>query len=97
MNKKKQYTPGRKSVPVWILLIALFIGELFFYTWCRVQCVNTGYEISEEAKKYARLRGINRNLNVEHERLKSPERISRIAREKLGLVFPGTGQTVIMP
>ena len=80
-----------------VVLILVFIGELFFYTWCRVQCTRMGYEINQTEKQYQKLVSIGRNLKIESARLKSPERIARTARESLGLIMPTPKQMVVMP
>jgi cell division protein FtsL len=37
------------------------------------------------------------NLKIELARLKSPRRIARIARERLGLITPTPEQTILIP
>lgn len=80
-----------------MVVLALFIGELFLYTWSRVQCTRTGYEIAQENKNYQKMRLMQKKLRIELARLKSPERITKIAEEKLGLVMPSAEQTIIIP
>lgn len=81
---------------IWILIMSLFIGELLFYTWCRVQCIRTGYEITRETEKHEKLIKRQNNLKIEISRLKSPERIARIAKFELGLALPGPGQVIVV-
>ena len=40
---------------------------------------------------------MQKNLKIELARLKSPERIAKIAETKLGLVMPSAKQTIIIP
>jgi len=75
----------------------IFIALLLFYTWCRVQCVQVGYEISKAANTYQKRVTRHNNLEIEHARLKSPERIARIAKDKLGLIMPTAKQMIIIP
>ncbi len=77
--------------------MVLFISELFIYTWCRIQCVKTGYEISKETDKNLKLITLQRNLKIEIARLKSPLRIAKIATKQLGLIMPKSGQVIIIP
>jgi cell division protein FtsL len=77
--------------------MVLFIAELLFYTWSRVQCIRIGYEISAEAEKHENLMALQRNLKIELAHLKSPERIARIAKEELGLIMPGPEQLILLP
>jgi len=77
--------------------MSIFIMELFFYTWCRVQCTKMGYGIAQIQNQYQELNTTQYNLKIELARLKSPERIARIAKEDFGLVMPTPEQMVIMP
>ena len=77
--------------------MAVFISELLFYTWCRVQCVRVGYEISKEVEKHRQLLTVQNNLKIEIARLKSPERIAKIARKQLGLVMPNPEYMITIP
>jgi cell division protein FtsL len=86
-----------KLVSVWIFLMILFLAELFLYTWCRVQWVGTGYEIDQAKKIQRHLNQRQHSLKVEIERLKSPRRIAKIAREKLHLDMPTPNQMMVFP
>jgi len=77
--------------------MTLFILELFFYTWCRVQTVRLGYEISSEMNQQQKLISYQNNLKIELARLKSPERIADIAREQLGMIMPTSEKTILLP
>ncbi len=65
--------------------MGIFLAELMFYTWCRIQCTNTGYAIARENKKNYNHLSLQRNLEIELTQLKSPNRVARIARNQLGL------------
>ncbi len=100
MKKQKKEKKGNKKIRrrTWlsILIMALFILELFFYTWCRVQCIGTGYRISQELERQRQLLVFQSRLKIESERLKSPDRIAKIAREKLGLRPPKSEQIIVL-
>ena len=95
-KNRKTRTPPRLT-RVWMVLLAVFLAELLFYTWCRVQCVRTGYEIAEAADRHATLAGMRNELRIELAHLKNPKRIAEIARQRLGLTMPNAGQTIVMP
>ena len=82
---------------VWFAILFLFLGELFFYTWCRVNNIRLGYEVAAETERKGKLQTYQSNLKIELARLKSPERIALIARKQLGLTMPKADQTIIMP
>jgi cell division protein FtsL len=94
-RKKKKRDP--RILAAWLAFMGLFITELLFYTWSRVQCVQVRYEISEIAADQERLVRLQDNLKIELARLKAPRRISKIAKQQLGLVAPTSKQLIIVP
>ena len=94
---KKKETAENGKHGIYLILLGLFILEFFFFAWCRVQCAKTGYAISEETARHQKLLSLQRNFKIELARLKSPERLSRIARNRLGLISPESGCTIIIP
>jgi len=96
-RKTKKNVRSTKMVIIWFIIMAVFIAELLIYTWSRVQCINTGYEISNENNKNRNLVKLQNNLKVELARLKSPERLAKIAKNQLGLKTPGPEQMIIIP
>ena len=96
-RKTKKNVRGTKMVIIWFIIMAAFIAELLIYTWSRVQCINTGYEISNENNKKRNLIKLQNNLKVELARLKSPERLAKIAKNQLGLKTPEPEQMIIIP
>ena len=71
-------------------------AELFYYTWCRVQCIHTGYLINMATATHQDLKAQQNQLKIEISHLKSPERIARIAKDKLGLAMPSLDQTIVI-
>jgi cell division protein FtsL len=85
------------AMVIFIIFMTIFLGELLFFTWCRVQTIGTGYEISKETQRRQDLINFQNNLKIELARLKSPERIAKIAKNQLGLVTPTPEQMIIIP
>jgi cell division protein FtsL len=77
-------------------LVVVFMAELLVYAWCRVQYVRTGYQITEATVENQHLKELYRKLKLEEARLRSPDRIMRIARQR-GLVIPDSKQVVVIP
>lgn len=73
--------------------VVVLVAVAFVFLWSRLTVVNLGYEISAANSKRASLIEKNKRLRVEYMRLKSPERIERMATE-MGLVYPGRDQIV---
>ncbi len=92
---KKNRPP--QAVGIWLILLAVFISEMLLYTWSRVQCLRLGYGISSAIEKQRELQLLQNNLKIELARLKSPDRIVKIARERLGLIHPKPEQTIVVP
>ncbi len=97
MAHKVKKNRSTRRVIIWFIIMAVFIAELLIYTWSRVQCVNSGYEISNVNKKNRNLINLQNNLKVELARLKSPERLAKIAKNRLGLKTPTPKQMIIIP
>lgn len=86
-----------KITSVWVAVLMTCTAEIFFYTWCSVQCTRLRYEIGRQEKTAIRLGAEKKELRIEMARLKSPARIIGIARERLDMVIPETGQVIIIP
>lgn len=96
-NQPKSKASARRISALSVFLLLMVLAELFFYTWCRVQCVQTGYAIANESRKQEELRVMQNSLKIELARLKAPEMISRIARDRLSLAAPEPQQVIVMP
>ena len=86
-----------RTTGMWMVMMSIFIIELLFYTWCRVQNVQHGYDISKETQNQKQLITYQNNLKIELARLKSPDRIAQIAKQQLGLIMPTTDKTILIP
>jgi cell division protein FtsL len=67
------------------------------YVWLRLQVLNQGYALSVTTKLQQRLEQEQRELNLEHATLTSPERVEAMARRRLGLRPPEKGQVIVLP
>jgi cell division protein FtsL len=106
MSKKRKKKSTRKSAKrTWrqhhvSTVVAIFLWLLFSafgYVWCRVQVVHLGYLLSDVHRLHTRLLNDNKKLHLELARLKAPERVERIAIQKLGLKHPTKDQIVVLP
>jgi cell division protein FtsL len=96
-NKKKRNKLNPKVIRTCLLLMFIFIAELLFYTWCRVQYVHTKFEIAAQTARARQLSTMHDNLKIELARLRSPRRITKIAETQLGLITPTSKQTILIP
>ena len=97
IKRRRKKTRNPRVIAACLIFMGLFIGELLFYTWCRVQSIQVRYEISELAAEQDRLMMLQDNLKIELARLKSPQRIAKIAKERLGLILPTNKQLMLIP
>ena len=97
-KKKKTSTKTRsaKGNALALVLMGIFLCELLAYTWCRVQCTSVGYEISQAVGEQEQLAVVQKKLQVEMARLKSPERLANIAKTYMNLKMPSPRQVVII-
>ena len=96
-RKKKRIKRSPKLVIAYLVLLVVFIAELFFIAWCGIQGRKIESEIIAQTKKTARLSDNQDKLKIELARLKSPRRIAKIAKERLGLITPTPNQTIVIP
>ena len=97
MGRRKKKTRNPKILAACLVFMGLFIAELLLYTWCRVQSMQTRYEISDLGARQDQMVRLQDNLKIELARLKSPQRIAKIAKQQLGLVAPTSEQLIIIP
>lgn len=88
-SHRREYLAG-------VAVLGAFILVLLFYGWQHYQWIQLGYSIEAEQKKKDQQVELGRQLRLERARLRSPERIDRIARRQLGMVLPEPGQLVTL-
>ena len=86
----------KKISAPWLVLVFIFICELFIYTGIRVDCTRNRFQISQAEQLEKKSQAYQKELIIELERLGSPERIARIARTRLALDMPEQNQVVYM-
>lgn len=79
-----------------LVIMSFFIFELLAISWCRVQYTQVGYEISRATREQNQYAAVQKKLEVELARLKSPERLAGIAEESMGLRMPSSRQMVVV-
>jgi cell division protein FtsL len=79
---------------VLVLTVAVVSGAFVYHLNVRFQGVWLGYETSQARAERARLLVERRELRTELASLKSPARVGREAREKLGMEIPDNSRIV---
>jgi cell division protein FtsL len=81
-----------RSVGVGVLLVSVVL----FSAWQHFELLRHGYQIERMQQQRAAEEEVNRHLRLEIESLRSPERIERIAKEKLNLVEPAADEAIVI-
>lgn len=69
---------------------------VFVFVWERVDVVRLGYQIERLKTQKILLERERDQLQVKYSALTAPERIAKVATEKLGLVPPQQGQVLMV-
>ncbi|MBT3176075.1 MAG: hypothetical protein HOG03_00265 [Desulfobacula sp.] len=69
----------------WLVIICLIFCELLVYTWIRTESTQTILRVSKAQAAYISKTSYFKALSVERDRLKSDDRITRIAKTRLNL------------
>jgi hypothetical protein len=97
MNRKiKPKLVSSKDFWIASTLTIFFLVGFFFKTWCGVQCIRTGYEITAALQDQQKLLDMQKNLTIELGRLKSPQVLGKTANEQFGLTVPVPEQIIVV-
>lgn len=100
MRFNRKSKPGlltSRVIAVGFVFLSVFIVEFFLKTWCGVQCIRTGYDITYAMNKQQDLINIRKNLKIELVHLQSEEVLMTIAKTKFGLTIPEPDQVILLP
>ena len=78
------------------LTIVAGVLLVFVFVWERVDVVRVGYQIERLKTQTVLLERERDQLQVKFSALTAPERIAKVATEKLGLVPPQQGQVLMV-
>jgi cell division protein FtsL len=74
----------------------LLVGALLFSAWQHFELLRHGYRLEQMQKERAAEEEIARHLRLEIETLRSPQRIERLAMDRLHMVVPGPGDATVI-
>jgi cell division protein FtsL len=81
-----------QSAAVGVFLVSV----LLFSAWQHFELLRHGYRIEEMQKERAAEEDVNRHLRLEIDTLRSPARIEKIAKTRLGMVPPQADDTAVI-
>ena len=81
-----------QSLGIGVVLVLV----LLFSAWQHFELLRHGYRLEQMQRDRAAESDINRHLRLEMETLRAPQRIERLATERLGMIAPAEGQAVVL-
>jgi cell division protein FtsL len=78
----------KSSVAFIFAVFALTVGTAALHVGLRYRIVRVGYQIGERLREQRELEEEGRKLRLDLSMMRSPERVERLARERLGMVRP---------
>jgi len=77
-------------------LAGFLVVVLLFSAWQHFEILRHGYQIEEINRERAAEEEVGRQLRLEIDTLKSPQRIEKLATERLHLVAPSSEEAVVI-
>jgi cell division protein FtsL len=77
-------------------IFSLLVSVLLFSAWQHFELLRHGYRIEQVQRDRADEDDISRHLRLELETLRAPQRIEKLATERLGMIAPGPADAVIL-
>lgn len=74
----------------------LLVVVLLFSAWQHFELLRNGYRLEQMQRERAVEEEINRHLRLEIESLRAPQRIEKLASERLGMVAPGADEAIVI-
>lgn len=81
-----------QSLGIGVILVLV----LLFSAWQHFELLRHGYRLEQMQRDRAAENDVNRHLRLEMETLRAPQRIEKLAIERLGMVQPADGQAVVL-
>jgi cell division protein FtsL len=94
---RERSVPWKHDVKNYLLIVTTFVFFTLLFVWSRLEVLQTGYSLSRANQVYENLVKESQCLRVEVASLKSPSRIEKLAKEKLGLINPTQGKIIFIP
>ena len=79
-----------------VVIGIVVVGVLLFSAWQHFELLRHGYRLEQMQRERATEEEISRHLRLEIETLRSPERIERLATERLRMVAPAPGDAAVI-
>jgi cell division protein FtsL len=74
----------------------MLVLVLMFSAWQHFELLRHGYRVEQMQRERAVEEEIHRHLRLEIETLRAPQRIEKLATERMGMVAPGPQEAVVI-
>ena len=81
-----------QSLGIGVVLVLV----LLFSAWQHFELLRHGYRLEQMQRDRAAESDINRHLRLEMETLRAPQRIEKLATERLGMVAPSDKEAIVL-
>src|SRR5919107_5085834 len=75
-------------------IVVVLVLALMFSAWQHFELLRHGYKLEQMQRERAAENDINRHLRLEMETLRAPQRIEKLATDRLGMIAPGDADSV---
>jgi cell division protein FtsL len=88
----------RRQREIWqsIGIGCVLVLVLLFTAWQQFELLRHGYRLDEMQRERAVEDEIRRHLRLEIETLRAPQRIEKLATERLGMIAPGPSEAIVL-
>lgn len=88
----------RRQKELWqsVGIVIVLVLVLMFSAFQHFELLRHGYRLEQMQRQRAAEEEINRHLRLEIETLRAPQRIEKLATERLGMVAPGPDEAVVL-
>ena len=76
--------------------VVVLVLVLMFSAWQHFELLRHGYRLEQMQRERAAEDDINRHLRLEIETLRAPQRIEKLATDRLGMVAPGADDAIVL-
>ncbi len=92
LHRQPRKNPLSVALPIAVIIALLGLANI----WCKADMVRMSIEIEEQKSQISSLSAEKGRLSRKRAELLSPGRLAKEASRRLGMIFPQTGEFVVM-
>lgn len=88
----------RRQRELWASLVigAALVLVVMFSAWQHFELIRHGYDLEHMQRERAAEEGVRQHLRLEIETLRAPQRIEKLATDRLGMVAPTAADAIVL-